>query len=177
MHKRTSQRGWLVIVVALAGCTSVPVPAPAPRTDVQYRAVNNADSKHYILSPAETAVAPTIGLANDPPIYPPALVARHLPSVSVRVTLIVDAKGRVTEVRFADAVQPDAVRQAFEQAVRDATLRWTFVPLLIQHWQDTPDGGAKVVQSDSKPFSQDYIFDFTVVNGKPVVNAGVPPSK
>lgn len=172
MRIPSRQSWWLFAVAALAGCASVPppAPAPAPRTDVRYHAVDNKDAKHYTLTPSETAVSPTVGRDNDPPVYPSALVARHLPPVDVRARLVVDRKGKVTSVRFADADHADATRRAFEQAVRAATLQWTFVPLLIQHWAATPDGGQKVVKSDPMPFSQDYVFRFELVDGKPVVS-------
>lgn len=176
----SSRPSWLLVVsIVLTGCASVPppTPAPAPGTDVRYHAVDNKDSKHYVLTPSETAVSPSVGGDNHPPVYPPALVARRLPPVNVRAKLIVDDKGTVTDVRFADANQADADRRIFEQAVRTATLQWTFVPMLIQHWKEMPDGGQKVVQSDPMPFSQDYVFNFALVNGKPVVESGVPPSK
>ena len=172
-----SRQSWLLVgVVSLSGCAGVPpsTPAPAPRTDVRYRAVDNKDAKHYTLAPSETAVSPTVGRDNKPPVYPPALVARHLPPVDVRAKLIVDRKGTVTDVRFADAGQADAVRQAFEQAVRAATLQWTFLPMLIQHWEATPDGGEKVVKSEPMPFSQDYVFNFALIDGKPVVSGATP---
>lgn len=172
-----SRRMWPLIGIAiLAGCASVPSPAPepVPRTDVRYHAVDNENTRHYVLTSSETAVSPTVGRDNDPPVYPPALVARRLPPVDVRAELIVDRKGEVTDVRFADADRADATRRIFEQAVRTATLQWTFVPLLIQHWKAMPDGGEKVVKSEPMPFSQDYVFRFALVNGKPVVSNATP---
>lgn len=165
------------MAAGLTACASVPPAAPAPRPDVKYHAAYDKNAKHYQLESMETAVAPAVGPENRPPVYPSGLITRGLPPVSVRAKLIVNDKGRVTAVRFADAGHADAVRQIFEQTVRATTLEWTFVPMLIQHWQEMPDGGQKVVQSDAMPFSQDYVFNFALVNGKPVVKSGVPPSK
>lgn len=171
MHMPLRRSSWLLVLASLSACASLPPPPPpAPNTDVQYHAVADKHAKHYQLTPAETAVSPTMHRDNDSPVYPPMLIARRLPPVSVRVKLIVDAQGQVTGVRFTDADHADAVRKAFEQAVRKATLQWTFAPLLIQHWKEMPDGGQKVVKSEPKPFSQDYVFRFSLVNGKPVVS-------
>jgi len=169
-----SRHSCLLFVLAnLTACASLPAPPPsAPNTEVQYHAVADKHTRHYQLTFGETAVTPALRRDRDPPVYPPALIARRLPPVSVRAKLIVDSKGKVIDVRFADADHADAVRQAFEQAVRAATLQWTFLPLLIQHWKAMPDGGQKVVKSDPVPFSQDYVFRFSLVNGKPVVSGG-----
>jgi TonB family protein len=165
------------MILGLASCASVPPPAPAPpppEGEVNYHAVENKDTKHYQLTPAETAVSPAIGPHNASPVYPAALLSRGLPPVTVRATLIVDAQGRVTTVRFARRGGDDAVRAAFQQAVRQATRQWTFEPLLIQHWKPTADGGAKVVRSEPMPFSQAYDFRFALRDGKPVVTTGTP---
>ncbi len=171
------QRPWLLVgITALAGCASVPPPAPAPvpRTDVRYHAVDNKGTRRYTLNPSQTAVLPAVGPANKPPVYPTALVARHLPPVDVRAKLIVDREGKVTDVRFADADRAGPVRRAFEQAVRAATLEWTFVPMRIKQWKSMPGGGAKVVKNEPMPFSQDYVFRFALVDGKPVVTGATP---
>jgi outer membrane biosynthesis protein TonB len=173
-----ASRIWLAaMILGLAACASVPPSAPAPPPpagEVNYHAVENKDARHYQLTPAETTVSPAIGPHNEPPIYPAALLARELPPVTVRATLIVDAHGRVTAVHFAEHDRDDPVRAAFERAVRRATRQWTFEPLLIQHWKPTADGGAKVVRSEPMPFSQAYDFRFALRNGKPVVTTGTP---
>ncbi|HET7662408.1 MAG TPA: hypothetical protein VFK31_02115, partial [Rhodanobacteraceae bacterium] len=88
-----SRHFWLLLVLAnLSACASLPAPPPpAPNPEVQYHAVADKHAKHYQLTPAETAVAPALRRDRDPPVYPPALIARHLPPVSVRAKLIVDS--------------------------------------------------------------------------------------
>jgi hypothetical protein len=169
--------GLAAMILGLASCASVPPPTPAPppppEGEVNYHAVENKDARHYQLTPAETTVLPAIGPHNAAPVYPSALLARDLPPVTVRATLIVDAHGQVTAVRFAGRDGDDPVRAAFQQAVRRATRQWTFEPLLIQHWKPTADG-AKVVRSEPMPFSQAYDFRFALRDGKPVVTTGTP---
>lgn len=166
---------------AIAGCQPATRPVPpaaveAPRADVSYRPVANDDAPRYTLDDTQTAVLPEQGRANAAPVYPPQLVALQLPPVEVRATLVVDAQGRVSDVRIGAAATVDAHRRAFDDAVRTTTRQWTFTPLRIYRWIEDADGGTHRGEGAAQPFSQAYVFRFELRDGKPTVSAGhMPP--
>lgn len=173
MHISSLALTCLALTIGLVGCASVPAPiAPAPKTQVQYHAVTDKHAKHYQLKGMQTAVMPTVGPDNPVPVYPPDLVPFHLPPQTIQAKLIVDRTGDVTDVRFSGP--SNALHAKLQQAVRTATLQWSFLPLSIQTWQEQPDGSQKVVKSKPVPFSQDYVFVFALVDGKPVVTNRAP---
>src|ERR1700759_542317 len=89
--------GPLVSVVLLCACSH------AVRTNVDYRSVNEEGTKHYELRAEQSYTIPG-AVENLPPEDPADMIALRLPHVDVRVKVIVDAKGVVTEARFpADA--------------------------------------------------------------------------
>lgn len=161
---------------ALSACqTPAPRPQPTPpppRGAVGFHAVNG-DSKqaHYVLKDGETAVQPGVVVAPTP-IYPAALIARRPAPVDIRARLVVGADGYVSRVLFLPAQPVDATHAAFRMAVQEAVLRWRFTPLLMTRWKNLPDGSSVRVQAKAMPFSQDYVFHFALVDGKPVVRTG-----
>lgn len=168
----------IVLGALLEACAATPPrPAPPPpRTHVSYHAVADKHARHYRMTAMQSIGSPLPAVHNRAPVYPPSLVARHLPPTTVRVLLIVNASGHVSEVRFAPVHTNDPVRGAFRRAVRAAVGQWRFEPLTINQWVAEPDGSQRVVRSTPKPFSQDYVFTFRLVDGKPVVGSGVVPA-
>jgi TonB family protein len=109
-------------------------------------------------------------------VYPADLVAANLPPVTVTALLIVDARGRVKEVRIARQATDDALHLRFDDAVRKAAMAWRFAPMRIADWVEDAQGNERRVSADPKPFSQTYRFRFDVKDGKPRVLGGVPAS-
>lgn len=163
-------------LVTLSACQTPalkprPVPPP-PRGAVGVHAVNDDPKQaHYVVEDGETPVQPGVEAAPTP-IYPVALIARRPPPVDIRARLVVDTGGRVSRVLFTPSQPADAVRAAFRAAVQEAVMRWRFTPLLMTRWKDLPDGGSVRVKATPMPFSQDYVFHFALVDGKPVVRTG-----
>ena len=179
MRRRCSDiRRTLLAGVAsavLTACASTPTPAPArPSTegDTSYRAVAKERMQHYPLALGEisTGAALQDHLA---PIYPPSLLDARLPPQEVEALLIVDTEGRVSEVRIAGEAQADPQRRLFDDAVRAAAMQWVFEPLHFSQWAADANGNTHEVSSDTRPFSQDYVFRFAWKNGQPVTDAGV----
>ncbi|MCR6702748.1 MAG: hypothetical protein NVV68_17075 [Dokdonella sp.] len=113
---------------------------------------------------------------NALPVYPSDLLAQRLAPRIVRVRLIVDAQGRVAEVRSLD---PEAPGDAFLAAVRAACAGWRFSPLTetrtVEQRRRLPDGDVEIEylpQSRPLPFHLDYRFAFRQIDGRAVVDAG-----
>lgn len=177
-----SHRCVCIALALLVGGCARPVRPPAPVTPppsgrVSYRAVADKRIRHYRMSEDQDWSQPQQSRHNRAPAYPPALLARHLPPVTVTALLVVDAQGRVSDVRFPATVADDDASRAFRQAVREATSQWTFTPLRRSFWKTLPDGSeVRVGQQQPMPFSQRYAFRFAVHDGKPVVSAALPGS-
>jgi hypothetical protein len=167
--------------IAIAGlallacaCTQPRKPAPAPpATRVAYRAAVEPGTPRYE-EPDDVSTSLPQPFDNAPPIYPPTMIALHLPLVTVKAKVIVDADGRVSEVRIvaADASMPRPPE--FDAAVRDAVLQWGYMPLTFTRWEEVKDAQGNVVDSrpasiEKKPFSLDYEFRFELRDGRPVV--------
>ncbi len=168
---------WLLAGM-LAGCAAprpTPVPPPALKARVNYAAVPDKHLKHYSIAPSQTFIAPDPRPDNPAPAYPPDLVARGLPPVEVTALLIVDAEGRVREVRIVSESGDGPLQRRFDAAVRAAALHWHFAPLRIANWVTDANGDERRVGSTAKPFSQAYRFRFEVHDGKPRVIGAAPP--
>jgi hypothetical protein len=153
------------ILVSGCGTQRERKPSVQPRTSYEEMAAP-AGVLHYTLKPGETAVKPVLDKQISP-VYPPTLRRPGAAPVTVVAQLVVDENGRVKAVR----PQPDtAASQAgalFEAAVDRAAMQWVFTPMWVQHPRG--DGTYQVTQ---RPFSLWYVFDFKMVNGKPVVESG-----
>jgi hypothetical protein len=159
--------------ILLAGCatTSSPAPAPpSPQGDTSYRAVARDDMQHDQLALGEISTG-AVPSARSAPIYPPALLSSGLPPVEVEALLMVNADGKVSEVRIADEAQADPQRRLFADAVRKAAMQWTFEPLRIDRWAADANGNSHRVDGETRPFSADYVFRFAWKDGKPVTDA------
>ncbi|GAB3023152.1 MULTISPECIES: TonB family protein [Oleiagrimonas] len=174
-----SMGAMLGVASVLAACsTSQPRPLPqkpAAHGQVRYEAVVDKHLKHYTLSSGQTTVAPAQRPDNPAPVYPASLVARKLPPVQVSALLIVDAEGRVEDVRIASEASDDPEQREFDAAVRAAAMQWRFTPLRIATWVEDAQGNSHRETAAAKPFSQRYRFQFEIRDGKPVVSAGAPP--
>jgi TonB family protein len=157
--------GPLVSALLLCACSH------AVRTNVDYRSINDSNTKHYELREEQSYTIPA-AVENLPPDYPADMVALHLQHVDVRVKVIVNEKGTVTDARFSN--EPAEHPAAFDDAVRGAVLKWHYTPFVIRTWEDIKDAEGNVTDSRmasqaAQPFSLDYDFSFDLRDGKPVV--------
>ena len=157
--------GPLVSATLLCACSH------AVRTNVDYRTVDDASTKHYELRAEQSYTIPA-AVDHLPPDYPADMIALHLPHVDVRVKVIVDEKGAVAEARFPTETAEHPA--GFDDAVRGAVLKWHYTPFVIRTWEDVTDAEGNVTDSriasaQAQPFSLDYDFSFDLRDGKPVV--------
>lgn len=149
----------VVCAVLLAACAHAPRQPSAPRTkgNASWRAVFPEGTARYRLAMGEVSS----GAAPDRrvnPVYPPALLGRCPPPVEVRALLVVNAAGKVDDVRIADGA--DADRRLYAEAVKAAASQWSFVPLKVDRWAADANGDTHVVDSEYRPFSLTYDFRF-----------------
>lgn len=155
----------------LAACAGVPPSAPgraATQGDTSYRA-ERGDLAHYELALGQVSSG-AVPREHPAPAYPAALLQARLPPIEVGAHLIVDAQGRVIDVRIPSGGRDDANRRQFEAAVRAAAMAWTFDPLVVTQWAADANGNSHVVSSEARPFSLDYVFRFACKDGRPVTN-------
>jgi TonB family protein len=136
-----------------AGCASSPH-APEPREGyaadgaVSAEIVDAADEDaRYQPVPGSSYLSPLPVRENAKPEYPPALLDRRLPPVTLVVRLIVDGAGKVADARI---VENGGGETAFADAVLAAVRGWTFFPLKRVTGR----------QVEPLPFTQDYRFTF-----------------
>lgn len=153
------------LAAVLAACASTP--SSSPEGDTSYRSVSKDGMQHYQLALGEVSTG-AVPRDHPAPIYPSGLLAARLPPQEVEALLIVDTKGRVSEVRMADEAQADPQSRLFMAAVRTAAMQWTFEPLRVAQWASDANGDTHEVGSEVRPFSLDYVFRFAWRDGKPV---------
>ena len=113
-------------------------------------------------------------------VYPPELLAANLPPIKVRVRVIVDEHGVVTDSTALDAPPDYPQFFAAVQAVAGAWKYWPFVKVIpsmtatrteivFHGFVSTYWGTATAL-----PFHQDYDFTFTQKDGKGVVTTAAP---
>ncbi|HEV2682101.1 MAG TPA: hypothetical protein VGV14_16470 [Rhodanobacter sp.] len=159
------------LMLMLVGCVTPEHILPAPaKGDASWRLVVPKDTVRYQLAMGEISSGGT-PIQRVAPIYPGDQLAACPPPQEVPATLIVDQAGKVDEVRVADEASAGANRRAFVTAVRVAARQWQFDPLQINHWAADADGNSHVVDSETKPFSQTYVFRFECHDGKSTVSA------
>ncbi|MBN8740377.1 MAG: hypothetical protein BGP24_01510 [Lysobacterales bacterium 69-70] len=181
--RRLVHTAALTSAFALTACTPTashervrPPAAPAAHGVVSGEVVQAGAQPRYTVEPGVSYDQPVALPDNPAPVYPPALLVRALPPVSVTVNLRVDADGRVSDL--APLAAADPAPAPFQASVRDAVLQWKFFPLV----RIGPGGAPTVVtvgdvattypgQVTRLPFSQTYRFVFSQVGGKPQVDA------
>jgi hypothetical protein len=170
------------LVLLVAGCAAKkPVELADPRLgDVAVEQLQPAASDRYAEpAPDEAYDYPVQFDENAPPTYPDALLAKQLPPVRVKVRLIVDVTGSVTESAPLDSAA--SADPAFLGAILTAVRDWKFTPLvritaaagktdiIFQDVVITYPGKATAL-----PFHQDYEFTFVQRDGKGFVSTQAP---
>ena len=164
-----------LLAMLLVGCTQAPTrpPAPLPTGDASWKAVVPEGTARYQLAMGEVSS----GAAPDHrvnPVYPPSLLMRCPPPVEVRALLIVNAAGKVDDVRVEEP--DDAGRRPYIDAVKIAAMEWSFLPLKVERWAADANGESHVVDSETRPFSLAYDFRFECHAGAAHVTTGDAPS-
>lgn len=154
---------------ALAGCATPSRMPPLPTGDASWHMVVPPGTVRYPLAMGEVSSGAT-PFRRVTPAYPDDQLAVCLPPQDVQAQLIVDEAGQVDEVRIADEAHADEGRHRFVAATRAAALQWRFNPLTIHHWAADADGNSHVVDSETKPFSLDYVFRFECHAGRATVS-------
>jgi TonB family protein len=93
------------------------------------------------------------------PAYPPGLLSRMLPPVTVEAQIVVDGEGAVVKVSAAGESGADP---AFANAVVTAVRAWKFAPL-----ERVTGEHIEVL-----PFTLEYRFIFRHLNGRAIVESG-----
>jgi hypothetical protein len=117
---------------------------------------------------------------NASPVYPPDQLAKNLPPFVLRVRLLVDESGNVSECLDLGAAAES--RPEFFAAVRGAVLTWRFAPLVkmyggtgMTHIDDHGTARNFVGRAEALPFHQDYEFEFSQRNGEGIVSGSTNP--
>ncbi|MEO8314154.1 MAG: TonB family protein [Pseudomonadota bacterium] len=160
----------LVAVLALGGgCKSVPKKSPTRTTytsegDVSAQRVQAQRQAQYQSDSGSTYTGSHPAKDNAVPQYPAGLLSSRLPSVSVTVHVVVDDAGMVSDATVAggESLQPE-----FADAVLSAVRSWRFDPL-----RRITEGKVEAL-----PFSDQFQFVFTQVNGRAVVKPATPASR
>lgn len=167
---------WIAALgaIGLVGCAHRVV-RPADRSANQgaasWHAVEPAGTAHYPLALGEVSSGAT-PMQRVTPVYPPSMLQACPPAVDIIAQMIVDTRGRVIEVRPADATSRTPAMQPFLAATRAAAMRWVFNPLQVNHWSADAQGESHVVDSRTLPFSLDYSFRFSCHAGSAEVSRG-----
>ncbi|WNL46606.1 hypothetical protein RKE25_02910 [Dyella sp. BiH032] len=173
---RISRAFPAVSAALLVGCLHVTTQSsPPPSGSANWHAVLPEGTARYQLAMGEVSS----GAAPDRrvnPIYPPSLLSRCPPPVEVRAWLVVDASGKVADVRADDEASANADRRSYIDAVKVAARQWSFVPLKIDRWAADANGESHVVDSETRPFSLAYDFRFECHSGAAQVTTGDAPS-
>ena len=167
IHPAASARAGLLMSM-IAACGWVSGCASAPRKDaariayasdgaVRAEIVDVPSEGRYQAVPGSTYFDPLPIRGNAQPVYPADLLARRLPAMVVVARIVVDGAGAVVR---ADIVETGG-EPAFGQAVLSAVKDWTFIPLK----RVTGD------RIERLPFTQEYRFTFSQVNGRAVVES------
>lgn len=150
-------------LISLSACNTRTVLKPNPEPKTSYEMLIPKTALRYTLAPGETAVQPNLD-RQIAPVYPPSLVRQSAAPVTVVARLVMDKQGRVEGVYPVSNTDGGPDHALFEAAVEHAAMQWTFTPL----WMQMPKGDG-TYDLTAKPFSLWYVFHFTVVNGKPIV--------
>jgi hypothetical protein len=153
----------VLVLISLSACSTRTVLKPNPQPKTSYEMLIPKTALRYSLAPGETAVQPQPD-KQIAPGYPPSLVRLGAAPVTVVAQLVMDADGHVEGVYPVSDTATAADRASFEAAVEHAARQWTFTPL----WMQKPNGDG-TYELTAKPFSLWYVFQFKIVDGKPIV--------
>jgi len=167
----------MLALVLLACATQRALKTVAPRAgDVAMTAVETSGEQIYTAPGDSQWDLPYPFPENEAPVYPPELLGSNLAPVTVRVRLIVDEHGNVSD-STALAAPPDYPQ--FFAAAQAAVHDWKFWPLVkwkpvegtrtdieFNGWVRTYEGTATAL-----PFHQDYDITFAQKDGEGVVKA------
>jgi hypothetical protein len=170
---RTGVLGAACVLLAACATTAPTMPAaPSLSGIARYEPVSRPDEARYPLQSGQTSNAPAATRWSDP-VYPPALVALHLPTQVLLVKLVIDTEGRVTRV-LPEAESPDAHgphTAAFLDAIQTAVQDWRFDPLRIVTWKGS-GADRTLISTRTLPYSLEYRFTFSIVDGKGTASSG-----
>jgi len=162
----------LLVAGLLVACAAQQALQQLPRSgDVAMTAVDATAEQSYAMADDALWVAPTPFAENEAPVYPPELLTANLAPIKVRVRVVVDGGGVVTE---STALEAPADYPQFFAAVQAVVGAWKYWPLVkvlpspgtrtdiaFNGYVSTYDG-----QATALPFHQDYDFIFTQKDGK-----------
>lgn len=159
-----------VVLLSLTACTAQQV-APAHATgEASWTMETPAASQRYTMAVGDTATGSNL-VRTVMPVYPAAQLSACPPPQDIRVLLIVDKLGKVSEARVADEAQAGQRRLPFVLATRTAVTQWRFNPLQVQHEGHDATGNAVVI-SEARTFSLTYDFRFACHGGEATVTSG-----
>jgi len=179
MHRSLLLAAFASLLCACAA--KKPIEPVDPRLgEVAVKTLQSADTDRYEeAASGEQYDYPAVYDENASPVYPDALLTQRLPPLRIKVRLVVDAAGDVTESSPLDpAVSADP---AFFAAIQAAVREWKFTPLvrikggpgktdiLSHETMITYEGEATAL-----PFHQDYEFTFSQRDGKGFVSMAAP---
>lgn len=171
MARRHLRAACPLLIALLGGCAHDIRSAPTVSSvgSTSYRSGTGKDLAHYELALGQIAMG-AMPISHPAPVYPPAMLAACPASIELPARVIVGADGGVTEARINGAI--DAAHAPFAPAVRRALQTWRFQPLQISRWAAAADGTSHEVDSDTRPFSLDYVFTFRCRQGRASVASG-----
>jgi len=172
----------LVAAAVMTTSCAVRGPAvPAPdraglNSEVDYRILQPAEEGEHALRGGQSASPAGVAVGERPlPAYPSGWIDRGLPPLSVDVLVVVDTRGRASEVQVdAEALRSlcGSCAEDFAAPVHSAVSTWAFMPLEIADWVDGPDEDGdgepdSVVREvvEVRPYSLRLRFFFSVHEG------------
>ena len=178
---RQTAASW-TIAALLLGCShqvretarpATPVPVAG---EVTGTAIEPNASERYEINASDPAYyeQPTDYPDNPSPAYPSPLLAQRLPPATVRVRVVVNESGRVTQVQQLDADGADLHSDEFIASVQSTVAGWKYLPLV----KVTPGEEHTTLYYESNsfstysgkavalPFHKDYEFTFRQVDGR-----------
>ena len=174
----------MLLAAMLVACATQQVLKQLPRSgNVAVSEVNATNEQSYAMAADEQWVAPQAFYENEAPHYPPELLAANLPPIQVRVRVVVDERGVVTD---STALSAPADYPQFFAAVQAVVGAWKYWPLVkVIPTQDgtrteiTFDGVVSTYEGKATalPFHQDYEFTFSQKDGQGVVTSEAPTTR
>lgn len=182
MSKGTRISSTAFVACCLLACATSRPPASdtGSRGDVSVRAISDDVHDSYNVENNDVRfVGPSPLESNKLPVYPASLLSSRLPPQELRVRIIVNEAGFVTEVTTPYALDGD--QMTFFTATAAALKGWAFMPLvkvesgieattLYAHGKQLVFGG----KATAMRFRQDYKFTFAQRNGRGVVETAEP---